>query len=332
MTSEVRAERRKSVGGSEVSTLLGINPYSTPLDLYNSKIEDVNFNNIACRRGHMLEPLVVQLFEEETGYAVIGENDAVLRSEQYPYIHATVDRLVVIRDGKWSVLEAKTAVGHGTKAWIHGCPEHYKMQLISNTGVVKYFRPDWEMNAHSYIAALIDDEYYQEFVWYDDALFKTMHLLAEDMMVNHVAKLRPPSLETVKDWVRFANVSIADKVYEADQMMLESLVAFKSLEAEMKGVESSIHGETLKIKELKSQMEDIKTQTKLNLDDEGVIKFNNIIIATCKHNRTKTKFSAEEFRKEHPDLYRKYCISVPGARPLLVRKNVEQLYQGENHG
>lgn len=109
MTDEQwHAERRKSIGGSDAGTILGLNKYSSPYALWAEKTGRVTPEDIsdreAVRLGHDLEDYVAKRFAEATGKRVRRENHFLVNSD-YPFAHALPDRMVI---GENAGLECKT--------------------------------------------------------------------------------------------------------------------------------------------------------------------------------------------------------------------------------
>ena len=98
--------RKKYIGGSDASAVIGANPYRSAYALWAEKTGKVpGFEgNITTKVGAYLEELVAQMFEEETGKKVRRKN-ATLVNDIYPFACANVDRLVV---GEDAFLEIKT--------------------------------------------------------------------------------------------------------------------------------------------------------------------------------------------------------------------------------
>ena len=65
--------RSKGIGASEISAILGIDPYMTPFKLWQKKTGrlDRDPDNMFTRAGHKLENAVAEYFEEESGNHVI---------------------------------------------------------------------------------------------------------------------------------------------------------------------------------------------------------------------------------------------------------------------
>ena len=131
--------KKTGLGGSEVGVLMGVSDFNTPVGLfYEKRAPIVNQTSIPMRRGKILEPLVVELFEEEYGYKVWYNNtNCSFVSQEYgiPFM-STPDGIYITDDGRIGVLECKTAAGNGSKKWWAGIPPSYYIQTIYNAGVI----------------------------------------------------------------------------------------------------------------------------------------------------------------------------------------------------
>lgn len=139
-------ERRKSIGGSEIGAVLGLNPYAGPFSVWANKtgrIPDAEPNE-AMRQGADLEDYVARRFSERTGLRVERVN-YLLRNTEYPHLHANVDRRIV---GERAGLECKTASALNTSRFAGGTfPESYYAQAVTYLAVTGL--PRW------YLAVLI---------------------------------------------------------------------------------------------------------------------------------------------------------------------------------
>ena len=103
------AERLTGIGGSDAACVVGLNPYKLPLQLYLEKRGELAeadlSDNAAVRWGNLLEDVVADHFAETTGKSV-RRNAELLRSEQWPWMIAHIDRELVDED---AILECKTA-------------------------------------------------------------------------------------------------------------------------------------------------------------------------------------------------------------------------------
>lgn len=141
--------RRQGIGGSEVSAIIGKNPWSSPLQVYLDKlglstpVEETE----PMKFGRLLEPIVANEFAERTGLTV-KELRFVLQDSTYPFLLANVDRVIEHPEWGRGILECKTANAFKLDDWQHGkVPEAYYYQVQHYLGVTGY--------AYAYIACLI---------------------------------------------------------------------------------------------------------------------------------------------------------------------------------
>ncbi len=120
--------RKSGLGGSDVGSIVGVNPYSSPMKVFRDKTTDeiAEESSESLRVGHDLEEYVAQRFCEATGKKVRRSN-YMYRSKEYPWMIADVDRLVV---GEDAILECKTTNAWGASKWEDGIPESYLMQAF----------------------------------------------------------------------------------------------------------------------------------------------------------------------------------------------------------
>lgn len=115
------AYRRQGIGGSDVAAILGISPFRTARDLYDDKLNiasavDDTGNWVALEMGHLLEPLVAQIFTKKTGLEVF-QIKKMFQHPQCPFMLADVDYFVRLPNGKIAILEIKTTNYNAKDHW-----------------------------------------------------------------------------------------------------------------------------------------------------------------------------------------------------------------------
>jgi len=97
-------DRTKGIGGSDVAAICGVSPWKTPLQIYLEKIGESagSPDNPAMAYGRMVEPVILQWYEQYTGQTVAVPGP--LQHPRYPYLIAHLDGLTPDR-----VIEIKTA-------------------------------------------------------------------------------------------------------------------------------------------------------------------------------------------------------------------------------
>lgn len=130
-TPEWMAERRNSIGASEVAAAVGESSYDgTPLKVYLDKIGAGRepFDPLLSLIGHGEEPIIsewVGRWHPEVGEVGPG---FMARREEYPWLHATFDRVVTDPDGVQVPLQLKTSTVFVKHKWGLGVPVDYLIQ------------------------------------------------------------------------------------------------------------------------------------------------------------------------------------------------------------
>lgn len=134
-TPEWEEERRHSLGASEVAAILGLSPYVTPLSVFRSKmgVPD-DFDPELAYIGHAEEAVMegwLRRFRPEIGEILPAQ---MLRSVQYPWLHASLDRRVM-KDGLILPIQMKTAHAFASADWKEGVPLAVQVQVQTEIAV-----------------------------------------------------------------------------------------------------------------------------------------------------------------------------------------------------
>lgn len=182
------AVRKQGVGGSDAAVVVGLNKWKSPYQLWLDKTNQVEAedlsDNEAVYWGTVLEDLVAKRFEEVTGKKV--RRCGTLQDEEFPYMLANIDRLVV---GEEAGLEIKTANGFKSKEWEGDeVPAQYILQCqwyMGITGLKKW-----------YIACLIGG---QKFVYKEilrqDGDIEALRAAVSSFWEINVKGMVPPELD-----------------------------------------------------------------------------------------------------------------------------------------
>ena len=73
-------------------------------------------NGGAKEVGHLVEPLVANIFERRTGLKVY-QRKGMFQHPQYPWMLADLDYLVDLPDGGTAILECKTTTSNSADNW-----------------------------------------------------------------------------------------------------------------------------------------------------------------------------------------------------------------------
>ena len=146
--------RKKFIGGSDVSCILGLNPYKTNVQLYREKkglaMPDDLSDNPLVEYGSKAEEHIRALFEldhKELKVGYVPENS--WRNTKYPFAAASLDGWSEDENGRKGILEIKTATitsGQQASKWKDRIPDNYYCQVLFYLGVTEWDYVDLRAN------------------------------------------------------------------------------------------------------------------------------------------------------------------------------------------
>lgn len=292
--------KSKALGGSEISAILGVNPYKTAIDVYLEKVEGVKTeNNIIMRAGIVLEPFVADLFQEETGNLVSFPEQKIYMHKDYDFLVGSPDRFY--QNGKSKgVLECKTSSVN-----YDNIPEFWFLQDLWYMGIIgmEFGSVGWLKNNREF--------QYVEYSFIKE-LYDSMIYEAVEFWNKYILQHTPPPITE-------ENKSETIKLYRSHIAGKKCLV-----EPHSAGLLLSL----AKLKEIKKIIEDkendLTDTVKMIMEDsEAIIDENENILVSWKKDKDGEKFDLDNFKKENPDLYKKYLIKKEGVRRFLFKqKNI----------
>ncbi len=141
--------RKHSIGGSEIGTIMGLNPWESAYTLWAKKLELIpnSFQeNWAIRLGKAFEEPILKLFGQQHPELEIYRAGSFV-SKEFEFMHANPDAMARNKEtGEWIVIEVKTARYN----W-DALPAHYACQVqhymhvmgVSKAIVVAVAGMDW---------------------------------------------------------------------------------------------------------------------------------------------------------------------------------------------
>jgi putative phage-type endonuclease len=288
-------ERRKAVGGSDAAAVCGMSRWRSPLDIYLDKIGESPEQEETpdMRRGTLLEPVVRQMYCDETGNSVFTPS-GIVHSTRYPWAIANID--AVTDDNV--VVELKTS--RTKQGW--GDPgsseipveylfqvQHYMAVRNANRSHVAVLFGGFDFAVYSidrdndFIELMMERE--KEF-WWRVVNREPPHPVTTEDMNRRWPISRPNSVPaTMRELKRVAAISmIKDKIATDEEIL-------KRLEAECKEL----------------------------MGDSDSLAFNGDVIATWKTAAAAKRFDANAFKVVHPELYEQFLISGKPSRRFLIK-------------
>lgn len=289
--------RKTGIGGSDAGAICGMNPYSSPMTVFQNKTCEVleEQDNEAVRQGHDLEDYVAQRFMEATGLKVRRSN-YMYRSEEYPFMIADVDRLVV---GEDAGLECKTASAYNADKWKDGeIPLHYIMQCYHYMAVTG--KRTW------YIAAVIlgREFTYRKLEW-DDELIRQMIEAEQDFWENHVMKKVMPD----PDGSKACDAVLEQYFHLAQKAGTIELTGFDEKLCRREEILSQIS-------ELQQEQSKIEQEVKLYMQENEFAVSDNYRVSWS--NVETTRLDTQRIKQERPEIYRDYA-KVSSSRRFQIK-------------
>jgi len=301
------AERRTGIGGSDAAAVCGMSTWETPLDVYMEKVGYLDAmgrsgkeETADMRRGTLLEPVVLQMYTDETGL-VVSKPAVAMVSKEYPFMRANLDGITL--DNR-RCIEAKTArnrAGWGDP-WSAEIPLAYLFQcqhnmVVSGLGVcdVPVLFGDFEFAVYEIPA---------------DVEFQQLMIEREREFWAMVEARTPP------DPINAADVS-------------KRWPISKPISRPATKVDLEVAGQLLAIKEyykkLEAYKESLEAELKRSMEDVEALACGEEIICTWKTARAGSRFDAKKCQAENPELFQKYLYQSAASRRFLLKGDCECL-------
>jgi len=298
-------EHRKSgIGSSEVASILGLNPFETPYQLWRRKkgLDEQKDETFAMKAGHYLEDAVSRFWADETGRDIIKSSagDWLFVNTEKDFMRVSPDRTFWLPDMPRNnvnkgILECKT-----TQKTIESedLPKHWFVQLQYQLGVSEF-----EQGSLAWLSA--GREFgYKDIAFVPDFYEWVCEEVERFWRDNIIGGIEPEAVsieDVVKKYARHTD----GKIIEITEDILEAYIGLKGIKEELKALE-----------ERKDALEE---KIKLSFGDAEAISYGGKTLATWKSAKDSEKFDSKLFCNEHPDFALQYTIIVPGFRRFLLK-------------
>lgn len=326
MTNEQRTAwlegRRTGIGGSDVAAVLGLNPWKTPLDVWNDKLglsEDKGMSEPAYW-GTVLEDTVAKEFQLRTGKRVQNVSHQFADPET-PWAIANIDRAIINPDiakrvrplemtekeiAKYGyrpittdiAFEAKTAHAFTADLWgpsqeleikqnnlrtEHEIPLYYETQIQWYCGILRL--------RGMYLAVLIGGSDFRMY-WVDARpdVFQVIKEKCSAFWNNYVLTKTPPEPINIEDVLKLYGRSNGKAIEAQGDLAINY------------GEYARLNGE---IKELKKQQDAVKAKIAIDMKDNEILTLDGKKVLTYK-TQTSKRFDSDSFKQEHLNDYFDY--------------------------
>jgi putative phage-type endonuclease len=281
-------DRSKFLGGSDASAVLGINPWRTPLQLWQDKTQPAMPENAdpararVLERGKRMEPYVCDLLAEETGLVLVRRNERYIDHE-FAFLAAEIDAEAASGEH----VEIKTVSPFKAKEWgelgTDAIPVHYTAQaqhgmMITGARVVVF-------------GVLIGGDDFRTYrVERDDDVIDALRRREVAFWREHVQTLTPPPPINPDDVARMFPRDVGTSV----EAGAEALIAYNELQALLS--EAGDH---------ERRIEGCKDALKRAMGDASRLVMSGRDLATWKSQSAK-RFDQRAFQAAYPALFEQF--------------------------
>ena len=296
--------RKSGIGSSEVASILGLNPWQTPYQLWRRKkgMDAPQEETFAMKAGHYLEDAVTMFWADETGREVIKSSagDWLFVNNEKDFLRASPDRTFWIpgmakNSQNKGILECKT-----TQMAIDpdDLPKHWFCQLQYLLGVS-------EMTQGSLAWLCSGREFGYKDIDLVPDFYGWMIEEVEKFWTDYIIGDKEPEAINVTDVVTKYSRHTDGKIIEATTDIVTAYNQLKNVRAE--------------ISKLEATKEELEARIKIGFGDAEAISYGGQTLATWKAAKDSSKFDSKLFCKENPELAEKYTITLPGSRRFLLK-------------
>lgn len=335
--------RLNGIGGSEISAIMGLNPYFSSHKLFYLKLGEIDYDpeNIHMFWGTQHEDKIADIWQyhdpERPDFETTMKNynegvivrkcrrvNAYVTNPEFPFLFASVDRLInkgqlAITSGnkdKEGILECKTISAFASRTWEAGIPPMHVAQL-------------------QHYLAVLDLEYGELVTLKDGKYFEVIPFERNEEFIKMM-------IEQAKDfWDRVTSARIlkqSGKPFESLEPETDNQEAYKEFLSERYKAEPNKIAPDLQIYNLGAEYLNLSDQIKLleekqtgisnkikeQFKESDVMDFGASGCITWKQNKDSSLFDKDKFKEAQPALYDSYLITKPGARVLRVGLKIQK--------
>lgn len=296
--------REQGIGSSEVATILGLNPWETPYQLWRRKkgLDKGKSETFAMKAGHYLEDAVSMFWHDETGRDIIKRSagDWLMVNTEKPFMRVSPDRTYWLsgmphNNANKGILECKTTQ---MRVDPDDLPKYWFCQVQYQLGVAEYEQGSlaWLSQGREFgykDISLVPDF----FAWICEEVTK--------FWIDNVQGNIEPEAQSVEDLLLRYNRHTDGKILEVSDDIFTACNDLKVLKEQ--------------IAKLDEHKEELETKIKMCFADAEAISYGGQTIATWKAPKPSERFDAKAFAKAHPDLAKEFTAVSQGARRFLLK-------------
>lgn len=299
LTQDQLKERLNYICGSDCATILGLNPYSNRVKLWQEKTghsipEDIS-DKPYVKAGNFLEPAIRAWFEAETGLKVTLEPNLIVHP-----LHKWMAGNIDGRINEHEILEIKTTScdkGWG-KQGENKIPDNYLCQITHYMAVT--------CAKVCHVAVLIRGSDFRTYRFERNIELEDIVIAKEQAFWEMVQKKECPAPSNSDEIISFHG-------YESNA---ETVIA----DADIENAFTLLEDVKLKIKSCEKVKEEYEKRLKLFMGkNDTLVDMNGKMLCTWKACAPSQRFDSSAFKKENEEQYSKYLKSCASSRRFVIK-------------
>ena len=297
-----QAVRRTMLGGSNASTIAGVNPFSNKVLLWEEKTGVTVPDDISSiekiRWGVLLEDTIAREYALRTGKKVRNVNRTLYHPD-YKFIGGHIDRKI---ENEEAGLEVKAVGLRQSSYWTGEIPKYYEMQVLHYLAITGYEYFD--------VAALIGGQELRIFTITREGNEQRIDKLVEDEVKfwnEYVLKKQPPPPESTDETALLYKTDLVNKIAylnSSDHYLI-----------------NEYHENIKFIKEKEKRNDAIKTVFQNSMKDAQILEDSNgEKVATWK-TQTRSSLDQKQMKISAPDICAKYTKEQTIRRFSVIDNN-----------
>lgn len=308
-----------TVGGSDVSTIFGLNPWMTPLELWMLKKGRMKpkpkSNAGQLEMGHLLEPIAAHFYAQRTGDTVIDDTNMYQHAD-HPYALADFDRRLIRKvNGEPGILECKSCSYHKAGDWADDTyPLYYEFQLRYYLSVADVnfgaFSALWGNNPEHDLAtpSLVRDRAKEDMIF--ERLEQWIWSLRND---------KPPTMDDVAPKLALESLG---RIYGASRKGLPTVEFPLKYEKTLRKIaalqqENGELSQKIKTNEAQITAHSVRIAELMKAHEYGVLATTKDKLLVDFVTRTTRRVDSGYLKKEHPSIYDE-ALKISESRKIKV--------------
>lgn len=296
--------REEGVGASEVASVVGLNPWETPYQLWRRKrgIDKPQEENFLMKAGHYLEDAVACFYSDASGNEIITSSatDFMFIDKAKPFLRVSPDRTYWLQgmthnDDNKGILECKTTQKSIDR---DDLPKHWFCQVQMLLGVAGY-----EQGSLAWLSGGRDFDYTN--ITFAPEFYGWLVEEVERFWVDNVVGGKEPDAISVSDILTKYNRQTDGKKVEVGDDIFKDYQDLKDLKKQLATLEE--------------RKETLEGRIKMAFGDAEAITYGGDTLATWKAPKPSMKLDTNELEARYPDIVKELTSPVQGARRFLLK-------------